>query len=347
MNPHAVCADASPVSTPGLRARVDVVGITATGRLTSWSDVVTLNDARRVVILGEAIVDEPDQPDAAAIGTLRAIARAVARLDLAPWQALQQVDAAVSETVGVPVTLSYVVFDAVTGAATLAQAGSLPPVAVSSTGRVTALSVPLTAPLGLGCESYSDSVHAIDWGGGLVLRSSASVSGTGVVSGLRTRRTADDGPLDEVVRAAERVVGSCGAGAIIAVLARCGSQRDVVIRRFPSMTQAPRLARTHAARATARWPGAGPALALVVSELVGNVVRHTQSAAVEVRLARLDHGVLVEVEDASATPPHLFKSSWMDVRGRGLRVVADLAAAWGFRWVPGGKVVWAQLEEAP
>jgi two-component sensor histidine kinase len=85
---------------------------------------------------------------------------------------------------------------------------------------------------------------------------------------------------------------------------------------------------------------------LVLSELVGNAVRHGclpghhSLVRVEVRVA-LDT-VRVEVSDTNPTPPTPITPSEEDEGHRGLLIVQRLAVRWGVRPRPAiGKTVWA------
>ncbi|MGY5104207.1 ATP-binding protein [Streptomyces sp. 900105245] len=79
---------------------------------------------------------------------------------------------------------------------------------------------------------------------------------------------------------------------------------------------------------------------LIVSELVGNAVRY---GAPPFRLRLILNGVLTcEVTDAAAAAPHIRHARASDETGRGLFIVATLADAWGMRYLPVGKTVWAQ-----
>ncbi|MFC4036378.1 ATP-binding protein [Streptomyces polygonati] len=114
-------------------------------------------------------------------------------------------------------------------------------------------------------------------------------------------------------------------------------------------------ARAFADLAGAKWedPKLVEDLLVVVSELVTNAVKALDAvshdaggigALVAVELVRLDDCVLVEVSDTAPGLPALSDAEDPDAEGgRGLLMVEVLAAGWGWRAVPGGKVVWARL----
>ncbi|WP_187437957.1 ATP-binding protein [Actinomadura decatromicini] len=81
----------------------------------------------------------------------------------------------------------------------------------------------------------------------------------------------------------------------------------------------------------------------VVTELVTNVHKHTDTKLVSVRLL-LEDGLRVEVEDRSAVLPVV--QDWDDTAesGRGLLMLGVLVQEWGVRpLADGGKVTWARL----
>jgi len=82
---------------------------------------------------------------------------------------------------------------------------------------------------------------------------------------------------------------------------------------------------------------------IVVSELVTNAVTHAKSAP-ELRLSLNGSTVRVEVRDDGTGTPEPQPPSATGEHGRGMHLVAALAAAWGMD-LPhdDGKVVWAEL----
>ena len=83
-------------------------------------------------------------------------------------------------------------------------------------------------------------------------------------------------------------------------------------------------------------------VALVVSELVTNALLHG-GGCTGVTTTLLEDGVRVEVRDRSQLPPLIGKPFEGSLTGRGLRLVAGVAARWGADSEAEGKVVWAEI----
>ncbi|MCW2778905.1 MAG: putative sensor protein [Frankiales bacterium] len=90
----------------------------------------------------------------------------------------------------------------------------------------------------------------------------------------------------------------------------------------------------------------GDDLALVVTELVTNAVRHG-TPPVELEIDTCEHCVTVVVTDGSADRPRPREAALTDEGGRGLQLVDALAADSGVRAQPPGKAVWAELPRNP
>lgn len=87
---------------------------------------------------------------------------------------------------------------------------------------------------------------------------------------------------------------------------------------------------------------------LVASELVANAIKHAPgSEAYELEFVRRGRGVRVAVADGSSLRPVVRELSSERLGGRGMVIVETLAAAWGWDERPGGKRVWADLDEPP
>jgi anti-sigma regulatory factor (Ser/Thr protein kinase) len=123
---------------------------------------------------------------------------------------------------------------------------------------------------------------------------------------------------------------------------------EVQVELPPDLTAA-REARAATKRVLPRWALGGllePVL-LVVSELVGNAVRHGRPP-VDLRLRKHGTGVRVAVHDEDSSAPSASVASSDAESGRGLLLVDAVAAETGVEQIEGdGKVVWAHVEPEP
>ncbi len=88
--------------------------------------------------------------------------------------------------------------------------------------------------------------------------------------------------------------------------------------------------------------------ALLVSELVSNVVDHVQGEAVlTLELALSGDWLRISVADGSAVRPVVREMREVRPRGRGLQLVEAIAERWGAEDHHGGKRIWFELPPAP
>ena len=84
--------------------------------------------------------------------------------------------------------------------------------------------------------------------------------------------------------------------------------------------------------------------ALLVSELVANVVDHVQGEAVlRLELALSDGWLRIAVADGSAVRPVIAELDEGRPRGRGLQLVDAIADRWGAEDHQGGKRIWFEM----
>ncbi|MFI0450653.1 ATP-binding protein [Actinomadura sp. 6N118] len=85
---------------------------------------------------------------------------------------------------------------------------------------------------------------------------------------------------------------------------------------------------------------------LIVSELAGNVVQHTDTTEMVVRVYLADAGPVVEVEDSSPQLPVVRPLDDSSLSGRGLAMIELLAAEVGWNaCASGGKCVYAVVKQ--
>ncbi|WP_405744712.1 ATP-binding protein [Streptomyces sp. NBC_01525] len=82
---------------------------------------------------------------------------------------------------------------------------------------------------------------------------------------------------------------------------------------------------------------------LLVSELVGNAVRHTGARRFGLRMLRRRGWIRIEVRDPSRGLPCLMPVRELDVSGRGLFLVDTLSDRWGVDLLPRGKTTWFEM----
>lgn len=83
-------------------------------------------------------------------------------------------------------------------------------------------------------------------------------------------------------------------------------------------------------------------VALLVSELASNAVRHARTSFVVAVLNGTT--TRVEVTDGSPLPPRVEEGPRQDGGGHGLVLVDRLAPAWGYYWSGEGKTVWFETD---
>ena len=118
-------------------------------------------------------------------------------------------------------------------------------------------------------------------------------------------------------------------------------------RRFPNDPAAVRAARKFAVHELAGYaPDLLEIIELLVSELAGNCVRHTDSSFA-VRIGADRTRIRISVSDRGAGSPVMRSLDPNAVAGRGLALVDTLSSSWGVRRnrsLGGGKAVWFVLD---
>ncbi|MGH9165331.1 MAG: ATP-binding protein [Acidimicrobiales bacterium] len=93
----------------------------------------------------------------------------------------------------------------------------------------------------------------------------------------------------------------------------------------------------------ARLDGIDDVVVLLANELVTNAILHARSD-IELAVELVSGGVRVEVCDTSPRPLHPRRvAEPLSMSGRGLELVAALAASWGVDPLPEGKRVWFEV----
>lgn len=125
------------------------------------------------------------------------------------------------------------------------------------------------------------------------------------------------------------------------------TEREV---RLPSRPESASAARriTHGVvlRQWALSPSTAESAVLLVSELVGNAVRHTGARVFGLRMLRRRGWIRIEVRDPSRGLPCLLPVHELDTSGRGLFLVDRLSDRWGVDLLPRGKTTWFEMRVA-
>jgi hypothetical protein len=87
----------------------------------------------------------------------------------------------------------------------------------------------------------------------------------------------------------------------------------------------------------------GDVCELLVSELVGNAVRHAGAQTFGLTMERRHGWLRVELRDPSRALPCLLPVHALDISGRGLMLVDKLSSRWGVDLLPRGKTTWFEL----
>ena len=117
---------------------------------------------------------------------------------------------------------------------------------------------------------------------------------------------------------------------------------------LPAVPASARAARSEVAGALRSW-GLDDQLdvvALLVTEVVANAIRHAGGEEIDVMVALDESAVRVEVGDeGDGNPIPGLPPTAEDASGRGLMIVEGLASRWGYERRPrGGKRVWFELD---
>ncbi|MGW3726922.1 SpoIIE family protein phosphatase [Streptomyces sp. NPDC000851] len=246
----------------------------------------------------------------------------------------------------------YVVYDPVDGRCAMAAAGHPAPAVILPDGTATFVDLPQGPPLGVGGPPFESVEMTFPPGSTLTLHTDgllAGGEGTWTVDAGRDRlRLALERPAPSLDVRCRSVVDALvptrpydDVALLMARIRRLGADQ-VADWDLPTDPAVVADARKAAMRQLTEWGLEELAFTteLVVSELVTNAIRY---ATGPIRLRLIRGGALVcEVFDGGATAPHLRHPRTTDEGGRGLLLVSQLTQRWGTRFVPDGKIIWAE-----
>ncbi|MEV7014765.1 MULTISPECIES: SpoIIE family protein phosphatase [unclassified Streptomyces] len=324
-----------------------------------WFDVLPLSGARVALVVGDVVGHGLHA--AATMGRLRTAVHNFSALDLPPGELLALLDELVGridqdeaqdEHVApvIGATCLYAVYDPVARRCTVARAGHPPPALVRPDGHVEFPDVPAGPPLGLGGLPFESAELDLPEGSRLVLYTDGLVEDRehDIDVGLERLREALAGAGDSPEETCRAVVEARrpakAADDIALIVARTRALPAGRIAQWPVPSDPAAVGEVRAAvtRKLAEWGLEELTFGteLILSELVTNAMRHG-AAPIQVRMLYERH-LICEVYDSSSTAPHLRYATMTDEGGRGLFLVAQLAERWGTRYLPAGKVIWAE-----
>jgi serine phosphatase RsbU (regulator of sigma subunit)/anti-sigma regulatory factor (Ser/Thr protein kinase) len=342
--------DAVEVAHRYLPAESDVGG--------DWYDVIPLSGSRVGLLVGDVVGH--GMLSAATMGRLRTAARSFAELDFPPDEVLTHLDNLVGRLdredpdgkgAGViGATCLYAIYDPTTQRCLMARAGHPPPALVHPDGTVTYPELPAGPPLGLGGLPFDAAEVDLPAGSQLVMYTDGLIEDRHrdvdeVLEQLREALARPERAPEETCRVVLDTVAPTHPHDDIALLVARVHATDPDRIAGWEMSADPALVGEVRASAM-RWLAdrgleeAAFAAELILSELITNAIRH---GAEPIRV-RLLYGrtLICEVSDASNTAPHLRRAASTDEGGRGLFLVAQLSQSWGTRYLPEGKVIWAE-----
>ncbi|MFJ1969983.1 SpoIIE family protein phosphatase [Streptomyces sp. NPDC087903] len=329
-----------------------------------WYDVIPLSADRVALVVGDVMGH--GITEAATMGRLRTAVRTLADLELDPDELLTHLNELVGELGhDYYATCLYAVFDPVTRSCSFALAGHPPPLVVHPDGTVHTPDLPVNPPLGAAEPPFDVLELTLPEECLLVLCTDGLVESPtrDVDQGLALLRQT---VASAVARApyfsadgAERLDELCDLvvstlipdreqttddAALLVARTRCTPAQDIASCSLPEDPRAAGQAREYVRRQLAVWGLDDLAMTteLLVSELVGNVVRHAKGP-IRLRLMR-SRSLICEVYDGSLTTPRIRRAGHTDEGGRGLHLVAAVSDRWGTRFLGDGKCIWAEQD---
>ncbi|MGW6913448.1 SpoIIE family protein phosphatase [Kitasatospora sp. NPDC054939] len=337
-----------------------------------WFDVVPLSSTRVALVVGD--VAGHGLHASASMGRMRTAVRTLADLDLEPDELLAHLDDLVAQLLaeaeftdgggpGVPNghpgagafggTCLYVVYDPVARTCVAASAGHPPPAVTRPDGTSAYLPVVPGPPLGVGGHPFEAVETVLEPGSvlalytdGLIERGEGDID-EGMAELLRRLVHVGD-PAQPLREAGRRITAGLPPTRlrddVTLLLARTRAVSPDDLASW-TIDPDPRVVARVRADATAQLTAWGLAelaftTELILSELVTNAIRYA-GGPVTMRMIRAAT-LICEVSDGSSTQPRMRRARLTDEGGRGLYLVAQLAARWGSRYTARGKTIWTE-----
>lgn len=337
-----------------------------------WYDTIPMPGGRTLAVIGDVKGHGLEQ--AIAMGIIRHGVLTVAALDLPIDEIMAHLNDVAGRLGPLTATSMLVLYDATTGDCQIAGAGHPAPVVVRPGCDAGEVDLPTGQALGQAQVPAPVIETVLPENSVLVLYSDGLLAGTArdpaPLADLLTRYTATAPLPSDTDRRTPWLDTLCDTiteqlppdperqdDAVLLALAfgRVPDDR-MAAWDLPCEPESARRGRVLAAERLDEW-GLGdltePAT-LVVSELIGNAVRHAVGIGADVaddvagllrlRLLHLtDNAVTCEVYDGSQATPRVRHPLLDDEFGRGLQLVAVTSRRWGTRYTEGGKCIWARV----
>jgi serine phosphatase RsbU (regulator of sigma subunit)/anti-sigma regulatory factor (Ser/Thr protein kinase) len=326
-----------------------------------WFDVIPLPSLRVAFVIGDVVGH--GLPATATMGRLRSAIQSLANLEFDPGELLAHMDDMVQQLAGeadsrhrdtMGATCLYAVYDPVARSCTLASAGHPPPLLIRPDGSCQRIELSPGPPLGVGGMPFETVALDLEPGSVIALYTDGMIdradhdpdAGIQQLAAELTTECRHHLTLDEIGRAVfERSgkVPSRDDSALLLARTRGVPPDDIAEWEFPADPAAVSDAREATSGQLADWGLEDLAFTteLLVSELVTNAIRYA-GGPIELRLIRSTSVLVCEVTDPSNTQPRLRRARTTDEGGRGLFLVAQLAARWGSRYRHSGKTIWTE-----
>ncbi|MCX4406006.1 MULTISPECIES: SpoIIE family protein phosphatase [unclassified Streptomyces] len=320
-----------------------------------WYDVIPLSADRVALVIGDVMGH--GLSEAVTMGRLRTAVRTLADLELPPDEMFIHLNDMVN---GLGddfyATCLYAVYDPTSRLCSLTTAGHPPPAVVHPDGTARFPDLPLNPPLGAADPPFDTAVIELPEDSLLVLYTDGLVESPDrtldrgmahLAQNLCTAQrsgTADPKSLCDCLIAAllpdpQRALDDT---ALLVARTHASAPADLACWPLPTDPKAAGQARHRIRDQLDAWDLQELAMPteLIVSELVGNVVRHAKGP-VMLRLLR-SRTLICELADGSASMPRIRRAADMDEGGRGLQLIAALTDRWGARYTPSGKCIWTE-----
>ncbi|MFJ3773622.1 SpoIIE family protein phosphatase [Streptomyces sp. NPDC090075] len=323
-----------------------------------WYDVIPLSGGQVALVVGDVMGH--GLPQAATMGRLRTAVHTLADLELPPDEIMSHLnDIVAGMGEGAYATCLYALYDSTTQLCTVARAGHPPPAVLRPDGTVHLPKAGPDPPLGAAVPPFETVDLVMPEGSLLVLYTDGLVeSATREMDAgmaelerlLRSSRASTSGGSGTLERLCDTLVAgllpaeqqTADDAALLVARVHALADDQMASWPLPENPQAAGQARKHVREQLSVWglDDLAATTELLVSELVGNVVRHAKGP---VRL-RLLHGeeLVCEVSDGSLTMPRIRRALETDEGGRGLQLIAALSQRWGTRYTMNGKCIWTE-----